>query len=491
MKAQILLAGLIFIFFSCNKEKKSPEPVRNGLITPLATGTVEQEETGELAQFVEDAVLPLVNPGENYNILAVYNGNLDLEPSDEQILLAVPLDDDEVPISLMIATAQASQNAYTIVWQTDLSTRTLTDITLHLDDLNGNNRNDIVVAGFDNIGNHVTEVFATPKNGQIPDFRKVFSLKIKGNIDIIPVERSASYYSGISDESPYFIIVQQHDPSSENELDLIETRWEWNSRISTYLETESKQIKAETILEDRIKKLYVSDVADYEDYLKGAWYRASGESAYEDILYFNPDTRELMFFNGEVLEIFIWGSSHRTTAKRLYFKITNRVVPSLNDTVYISVDSWDSIQLARISREWNSSYRRINSSLHNTLMNQFSLSPLLSNQSISGIWDGLGDERIVFDLPRIEWIKDGVSRVGTASFFNLRDLMVLQIQFLDKDGAREETVNWTVEYNEEIKDNQIIRSIALSLAALDTSGIENTAMDIVRFEQIEEELPMN
>ncbi len=491
MKAQILLAGLICVFSSCNNEKEPPEPVRNGLIIPLTTTTVEQEGNGESAQIAEDAMLPLVNLGENYNILAVYNGNLDLEQSDEQILLAVPLDDKEVPISLMIATTQASQNAYTIAWQTDLSTRTLTDINLHLDDLNGNNRDDIVIAGFDNIGNHVTEVFAAPTNGQIPDFSRVFSLRIKGNIDIITVKRSVGYYSGISDGAPYPIVVQQHDPSSENELDLIETRWEWNSRAFAYLETESKLVKAKTILEDRISKLYASDVADYEDYLRGAWYRESGESAYEDMLHFNPAAREIMFYDGEVLEIFVWGPSHRTTAKRLYFKITNWVVPSMNDTVYISVDSWDSIQLARSSREWNSSYRRLNSSLHNTLMNQISLTPLLSNQSISGIWDGFEDDKIVFDLPRIEWIKDGVSRVGTASFFNLRDIMVLQIQFLDEDGALEETVNWAVEYSEEIKNNRIIRSIALSLAELDADGIENIAMDLVRFEQIEEFSPVN
>ena len=108
----------------------------------------------------DDSILPLVNPGENYNILGLLDVNLNMDTSDEQVLITLPLDDESAPLRLMIATTNPIRKpvrhcvgtlpcrcAHCAVW------------TLRANDVTGNGRMDIIITGFDDEGRHSTEVF--------------------------------------------------------------------------------------------------------------------------------------------------------------------------------------------------------------------------------------------------------------------------------------------------------------------------------------------
>ncbi len=481
----LLLIVLLIPINSCKKEDESSFPVNGGVLAPVTETTQNDGDAEQTPNALEETLLPLVNPGEGYSILTLSNRNLDTDTSDEQVLLAASFDNEEEPLILIIASANTIRNEYSIAWKKKLNTRTLTDINLRLEDLTGNGRDDIVVIGFDTSGQHVTEVFAVPENGEITDYVRVFSLSVKGNIDVSIVDRTADYYSGLAEGTPYSIIVQEMNPESDNDLDLIETRWKWVPRNFVYTQSESLLIEAETILEERMEKLYAGNASTYEDYLHGTWYRESGDRAYEDILYFNKEKREIMFYDGSALESFIWGKSHRTTSKRLYFKMKNSVVPSLVDTVYVSVDTWDSIDLSRSFGDWNHSYRRFNSSLQAVFDSRQSRKTLLESRTFPGVWESHGDQKIVINLPRIEWYVKGKKRVGTASFFSIDGTTILQVQFLKDDNFIEETQNWIVSYNQDNDNAGIVQSLTLSPAVLSTSGAAASGTEFLRFEQIE------
>ena len=307
----VVFIAIIFLFLvtSCRRSVDSPEPMSGGILTPLTeSGTENEAGNGYRGISEEEVVLPLVNPGENYNILALLDGNLDLEQSDEQVIVALPLDDTDAVLELMIASTNPIRNQYDIVWTAPLSTRTLTGITLRSDDLTGNGRNDIIVSGFDEKGRHVTDVYAVSKKGEIDDFKLVFSLDIDGNVDIVTSDRSPGYYSGLSAGVPYQIVVQKKDPASDNSMDLIETDWIWDFGAFIYRQGGSRNVKGETILEERIGRVYSGDVAVYEEYLRGAWYSETGTGSFLDMLYFNPDSREIMFYDGSIQEVFTWGN---------------------------------------------------------------------------------------------------------------------------------------------------------------------------------------
>ena len=354
-----VLAGLI-ILVSCRDSRNDAAPVSGGILTPLTESTTDSDGSsgGGSSGIEEQAILPLVNPGTDYNILILLDGNLDLEQSDEQVIVAVPLDDLEAPLQLMIATTNPILNEYSIVWNRPLSVRTMTGITLRADDLTGNSRNDLVISGFNEQGQHVTEIYAVPRKGEIRDFTKVFGLSVDGNIDIITHERSPGYWSGLSSGKAYNIVVQQSDPDSRNAMDILETDWKWSSATFSYVQGDTRQVKAEVIQEERIAKVYSGGVDPYESFLNGAWYRETGNGADTVMLFFNPRNREVMFYDGSIQEVFSWGKSHRTTAKRLYARIVNAVIPSMFDNLTVSAEDWDTIELWRSSSSWNGVYRR-------------------------------------------------------------------------------------------------------------------------------------
>ncbi len=482
----VILVTITFLF-ACSRQQSSGELINGGVLTPHSGIESEDKVNIRDNQSEEtDTVLPLVNPGENYNILAMLDENLDLEQSDEQVLVALPLDKTDSSLVLMIASTNPIRNQYDIVWTAPLSTRTLTGITLHSDDLTGNGRSDIIITGFDEKGQHVTDIYAVPKKGEIDDFKRVFSLRVKGNIDIITNDRTPGYYSGLSAGDPYTIIVQKKDPDSENSMDLVETEWDWDSGLFSYKQGQSKSVKGETIQEERIAQVYSGDVPVYEEFLRGAWYRETGNGSFLDMLYFDPETREILFYNGSIEEVFTWGVSHRTTAKRLYTRVSNAIIPSMYDTVSVSAESYDRIELWRAATNWNGTYRRLSPALQLILDSESSLEPILSPIKLTGVWQSSDGANLVFDMPGIKWTENGKTRLGTASLFSLGNKMVLQIQFMKKNGALEETTNWLADYEEDKDPSRIIRSLSLSPAQLRVDQIRETGVATTRrFEQIE------
>ena len=487
----LIIVIVSLAFSACRGRRTQEGPISSGILVPNTTGAAEESGGGNTASFgSEETVQPLVNPGENQNILAVYEHNLDLEQSYEQILITAPLDDGTQPLELMIASINPARNEYDIVWRRDLSTRGLTGITLRAEDLTGNGREDIIVTGFDAAGVHAAEVYAAPKEADLANFSRVFYLAVDGSIDIMSVERSASYYSGLSNGTPYRIVVQQFDPNSDNTMDMVETEWEWSAADFAFKQAGSRLIRAETILEERIRRVYQGGVTEYEDFLSGGWFRESAsrgdEPVNEKMLYFDPETREIRFYDGTIQEVFDWGTSNRATAKRLYTRVENAVIPSISDSVRVSAESWDTIELTRVrSEDWNGSYRRLGESLSRLISSQKTLPSLLEPDSLSGIWKGHGGEEIVFDFPKVEWTKNDERRVGSASVFSLHNRMVLQVRFMKPNGAHLETANWLADVEEDRDDTRIIRSLSLSPATLEASGVRTMDGEAVRFEQIE------
>jgi len=191
-----------------------------------------------------------------------------------------------------------------------------------------------------------------------------------------------------------------------------------------------------------------------------------------------------MFYDGSSQEVFIWGESRRTTAKRLNARITNVVIPNIFDVVSVSAESWDRIEVGRRRAAWNGTYRRLGPSLQTFWGVQSTLPSIISDLSLSGVWRS-GDAEIVFDLPKISWSENSETRGGTASLFNLGDSLVLQIQFMKTNGSFEESVTWKADYTEDQDATRIIRSLSLTPAELSVGGLRSTGTVWRRYEQIE------
>ncbi|PIE04946.1 MAG: hypothetical protein CSA76_01500 [Spirochaetales bacterium] len=479
---------MISLLPACSRRPSSPLPVTGGILTPRTPASSQSSDSSmQSSELESQPVLPLVNPGPEFSIVTLFDANLDLEQSDEQVIMALPVDDTEKPLQLMIASTHPQKNTYEIVWSSPLSSRTLTGLSFRTDDLTGNGQKDMIITGFDDKDRHVTEIFAARNKNNLSSFRSVFSLVADGNIDIINQDRSSGYWSGQASGIPYQIMVQQTDPSAENNMDILETLWTWDSRNFRFQKSKTRQVKADVIQEERISQVYKGGAEVYKEYLRGAWFKESGNGSYQDMVYFDPEADQMMFFDGEIQEVFSWGTSHRTTAKRLYTKVYNLIIPALFDNVNITAEAWDRIYLDRVvtPEKWDGTYRRLGSALQNILDSQSRLSPLVQKIPLSGVWKGFDGEEVVFTLPAVEWKTQDKIRTGTASIFTMNGVQVFQVRFIKKNGAPEETVNWIIQFQEDRDDTRIIRSISITPAILQATGIRSTGENARRFEQIE------
>ena len=487
LRLLILISTVLILSAGCKKESTVTVPPGGTTLSPrnsIENGINKKEEDNITEQ---KSFLPLISPGENYNVQNILDINLDDDTTDEQIILALPLQKPESVLELMIISTSGSENnQYEVVWKKSLITRTLTNTVLKAEDLIGNGRKDIIVSGFDKNGRHITQIFGVPKYGKITNYTNIFSMVVKGNIDIIKTDRSSLYYSGKRSGEPYSITVQQQDTESDNLLDIIETYWEWEPKLFRYVKSDVKNIKAEKILGDKIKKVYSGNVDIFENYLKGAWYKESGGSSDNvSMVFFDPENREIIFYNRSIEELFDWGTSHRTTAKRLYTKIFNNVVSSIYEILSVNAESWDKLELKRTSSDWDGTYRRLDESMQLIKNANSTLPSLLKKLPLNGLWSSPDGSELFFDIPEISWTRKGKTRSGTASLFSLNNKLILQILYTKPNGEFEDTENWLINYEEDKNENRIIRSLSLLPVTLTVESVKPTGKEQINFEQIE------
>jgi len=470
MLLRLLIVSLLFLPFSCRRDKDPQRPIVGGTLSPRTeTEAGSGKQDGSFSYTNRESSQVLVNLGAGYSIMALVDGNLDSGQSDEQILIALPLDDSEANLELVIASAVPAKRQYDVVWRFPLQTRTLTGITLKVDDVTGDGRNELIVSGFNEKNSHIVKIYSVPQNGEITDISTVFDAEINGNIDIVPSTNREN--SSI----PASIVVQETD--AQNSLDLTEAVWTWDSGTYAFKSGPSRRVKFDAVLEERMRNVYTGGVGEYEKYLSGPWYRDDGSSTSLDYVFFDIKRDEILFHSGSVQEAYTWELSQRTTAKRLHIRLRNEIIPSIVADFSISGESWDEIRIIS-NTDWAGDYHRLTSKLQKALeVEKAPLYPILT-----GVWQGQDGAEIVFDLPRVQWSEGGSVRSGIASLFDLNGELVLQIQFIRENGVLEEAVNWLMEYEEESDPPH--KSISLTRAQLEVRGARASDLNSRRFEQI-------
>jgi len=459
----------LFFSISCKPDEELRQTVAEGVLSPRAeTQAVISNQDESTTYANHDENLMLINLGNKYNIIALADGNLDSDHSDEQVLIVLPLDEPSANLELIIASATPARQQYGIIRKFQLQTRVLTGITLNLDDITGDGRNELILSGFDEENFYITKIYSVPQGNRINDITMIFEAKINGNIDILLGTKR------VGESIPASIVVQEID--AKNKLDLIETIWTWDPSSYTFKSGTPRRVEINSILEERMKNVYTGNVDKYEEYLSGPWYRKNGSEASLDYVFFDPEKDEILFHSGSIQEAYKWEVSRRTTAKRLYNRLRNEIVPSIVIILSINAESWDEIEIIS-NTDWTGDYHRLSPSLQKTLnIEETSLSSMLR-----GTWQNQSGSEIMFDLPRIQWSENGNVRAGIASLFILNDELVLQIQFIKENGAVEEAVNWLVEYDELV--DPVRKSIFLTRAQLDVRGTSASNLDPMRFEQ--------
>jgi hypothetical protein len=151
-------------------------------------------------------------------------------------------------------------------------------------------------------------------------------------------------------------------------LDQIETSYEFNPANELYEQTRTARIPGSQIEQRRLRELLSGTPGVFEEFINDLWYYISPEGTLDSrqYIYFDPSSRELIFFGDETQQVFTWQNS-TATRYGLYISSQNISVTTLRRFLDIELESLDSIRVRvfedvrlkmNINNSWDGSYRR-------------------------------------------------------------------------------------------------------------------------------------
>ncbi len=502
MKEQLSLFTLciltVLFAVSCRQDTKpveaSTEPV---IVTPSGGGSSDEQLAMALSgSLQEDEVQPKIDLPANSEIIQIVNENLDIDQIEEQIIAYRRNDLSGSSIRLLVADYDAIQDSYFPAWEASADISNTMSFSMSFIDLVGDHIPEILCTGTDpESGNQLLRVYrkSLSSSGFGLHFSQISSLSVRGSIEIVQIEREQAYYNGQKNGKSFPIVTHEQDENSENLSDLIKTTYYWRYQENSYAQVMREQVQGEKIEDERLSRLFRSNEKDFETFLQGPWLKtrqdASGRVTHS-VLYFHPDNKIFANYSGDVQEEYIWQASNRTNYNQLYIIGANDLIRYIRKQLSITVQDLHNIHIwtSDINDTWSGEYQRISGDVQSIFFPDSTTSQDLPFY-LSGVFTNEAGVSIVFDEPRFQYRdNDGERNGGYALYFSgagYNRNLILELVFLSDAGLIEKRQVYKVDYLEEQREQEIIRTVYLIPGKVGVRGFVPDDASFIQYEQIE------
>lgn len=489
----LLVTTLGFLFVGCSEAPEPPVSVRETrFVTPTASEDIVLAETpSESIDIAEDRELPEVKlrlPAY-YVPSQVINANLDVDEIEEQIIVYKQREDPEDRIRLLIADFDLVRNTYVPSWDGESGANHLRTFALYTTDVTGDHNLEIVCFGMNNLGRQTLDIFrrtAAPTGLELY-YERILQLTSDASIEIDEHERSDAYSTGLTTGASFPIIHYSQNRESENILDLYRTVYYWRSDLGEYIQGSVEEIPGREIEAEQLERLYSGEVPSFEEFLAGPWYRTVGDDARagREIAFFEPATRSIVFYDGEIQKSYRWVNSYKTIYRAgpgLWIIADNTSISTIRRQLSVAVTGIDSIYITvEGTGAWNGPYQRLTAGLQES---QFHVQTEELPFDLRGLYKNEGGFEIFFSPPRFTMRQDGNELHGGFTIYNARG-HVLAMKVLSQNGLVKDERTYAIDFNERREQDRIVRTIGLIPARVTVQGVEPTSSKLIRLEQIE------
>jgi hypothetical protein len=338
--------------------------------TRVIVPSLENDASGENYAWVEQAdEYALKAPlDDEEQIISALNFDFYNDSIEEQIV-AFRSRLASGPVSIAYVSYDERIRTYRRFWNAPTAASMPETVSLFTLDLIGDRRDCVILTGMNAEGKHTLTAFQkAEKEDHNRPFVKIAEIQVDGLINIQETERPAAYRQGITKGQPFTIIAYGQDGESDNMLDRIEIEYVYNPVRGFYEQGRITRIPGSQIEQRRVREILSGHPKVFEEFINDLWYHVSpmGTVDKSQYLYFDPATREIIFFGEETQQIFRWQSSN-ATRYGIYVISQNIAVTTLRRFLDIELESLDSIRMKvfedvrlkiGISASWDGSYRR-------------------------------------------------------------------------------------------------------------------------------------
>ncbi|MDR1108873.1 MAG: pallilysin-related adhesin [Spirochaetaceae bacterium] len=345
---------------------------RLGTFQTAVKRTVGQQQWGVIEQTAYNDTRSTNFPLEGGEVVAaVLTGNFDDDPADEYILACRNLWELDQPISLVYLDTAPFSGEYKRMWTTPTAATRSGTISLYTLDIVGDSGTAIVLSGMNNDGEETLTILrknpaAAMGGGRletVSPFVKIAELRCDGFISILETARSPG--------QPCTIAVYSRDDESPNALDRVEIIYTYNPVNGLYEQSQYTNVPGAQIEQRRVRELLSGTAGTLEQHIEGLWYfvNAQGSPERGQYIYFDYSNKEIIFYDNESEQIFVWQTS-TPTRYGLSLASQNRSVTTLKRFISLELESLDNLRIRvtedvqlkiGISASWDGVYRKAES----------------------------------------------------------------------------------------------------------------------------------
>lgn len=498
----ILTVILIFTLTasSCLKpeeEYKPPEMVKE--IVPGAETAGNRQDRYEPDSFDTDSQKPVISLEANEVLINTINLNLDLDSSEEQIIVMKDRDRPEGNISIAVADFDNVKNNYIRTWESETAASNIRSFTVYLDDIIGDHNKEIVCSGRDAEGRSTLDIFwkNNSRGNSLLSFIPVFNIAEKGTIEIIQAVRSRSYQQGLKDGVSYTIAVTREEGSASEAIDLIQSNYYWDFPLKRFVKLTEEKIESTQLIEQQLSEILDGDEEMFYDFISGPWIKKNpGKNEDDLIMYFDPDNEAATFYTENIQEIYGWVNSYKVLSNRLYIRCRNEIINYIENEIYIRITGIDEItvtvkdidsqtRVKKTNDTWSHKYTRLDrGSQEDTIKTIESVIGNSSLPALTGQYLSDSGDRLEFYGSEF-YMKTSFNELSGGFAVYSADVDIIDLKVVDEAGIITDTLTFAMDFKEEEKERVIERTLVLTPGRLSIFGFKRQNTEFFRFVQIE------
>ncbi len=505
-RSLVVLAVVTVIGFAgCGIHSNGSAPEGARLVPPEpGAGALSGQGSIDTEDLTQQLLSPKVPIPKEFNLVQVQNLNLNQDQTEEQVMVLKSRDNPDAPISIGVVDLDPARNQYVLSWTHPTLATNARTFSVTAEDIIGDHQLSIVCVGTNDKGDQTMDVFRKSREpvGENLRYTEIFHSEIRGTIQIQRHDRSQAYKLGQQTGSSFPIVTTTQDPSSKRIGDLLQTTYSWDPARKGYFETMVEKLPGKQIEDQRLSDLFASNADAFDTFLSGPWYRVSastggGESQGSlasapggtegsrqgfTILFFDPASREVSFYAGDVMEIYDWENSYRTLYNSLVISAYNQLVQYIKAQISIAVASLDEIVLYSPD-EWAGTYMRLTGSMQDSLVHHDQ--PPYHPPALSGEYVSDSGARLTFEKDRFSLDNGKGAQSGGYEIFRFGQ-PVIELRFINSSGIVTDTRTYGLDLQEDKSPTRIVRTLKLTPGMLGIQGFAPNGASAIRYVQTEE-----
>lgn len=234
-------------------------------------------------------------------------------------------------------------------------------------DVTGNHKTALVYQGFTDNGNSVLQMFFCNGSAENFSLHKIGDFKSDGTIYIEQYNRTDTYESSHSAGKSFPVWVYSSDTTEgAGALSQLQTEYDWNG--SAYVPVRQIKVTGRNLAAKELAKIQDGTVKTFANYLDGLWYQTYNDDHRMRYIYFDYESKEVIFLEDDSQEVYSWGPSN-LYKNGIYISTSNisienlgrRFAVTLTDIDQVRIRAYDDVRMhIGADNLWDGQYKKLN-----------------------------------------------------------------------------------------------------------------------------------